>query len=362
MLQMLTLNAPAFGLDVSDLSLKIVQLKRHGRFRKAVSFGEFRIPQGVISQGEIKKKDELVSIVRESVRAVQGQSLLTNRVVVSLPEERVFLQMLQLPPMHAEEIKTAVRFQAEKYIPYSLENVYLDHQVAEPFVDNLNHRDVLVSSIPRQVADAYLEVFLEAGLTPVAFEAESLAICRALIPQEASPVPLLLLDMGETRTGLVVFAGKSPVFTSSIPISSFQMTEAIAKDMGVDFKTAEALKLRYGITGTEGESSKIASSIIPLLSEIIKHAKRYVGYYSSHATHQHLAQDRKTLQKIVLSGGGSLLKGLVKFLSEELGMSVELGNPWVNVSAQPPSNLPPLSLQESVRYATAIGLAMRAVP
>lgn len=227
-------------------------------------------------------------------------------------------------------------------------------------MNHLNHKDVLIAALPRQIADSYLDVLLKAGLTPIAFEVESLAVSRALVEKEISPAPLLLLDIGATRTGLAVFAGKSPIFTSSIPVSSHQMTEAAAKDLGVDVRTAEALKIRYGIITSRGEGENVAASLKPLLSDLVRHVKRYLEYYSSHATHQHLAPEGARLRKVLLCGGGSLLKGLPEFLGQELGLEVELGNPWTNVFPRPVADLPPLSLQESLRYTTALGLAIRA--
>ncbi len=360
MFEQLSLQVPAFGLDISDLSIKIIKLKKQGNRKALASFGEFKVPRGVIVQGEIKKPDELTAILKEAREGVQGERLTATRVVASLPEERAFLQVVQLPLLREDEIQEVIRFQAEKYIPYPLESVYLDYQLAEPLVDHLNHKDVLIAALPRQIADSYLAVLLEAGLTPVAFEVESLAVCRALVEGEISPAPLLLLDIGATRTGLAVFAGKSPIFTSSIPVSSYQLTEAIAKAFGVDVRVAEALKIRYGIATSRGEGENAAAALKPLLSDLVRHVKRYLEYYSSHATHQHLAPEGAKLSKVLLCGGGSLLKGLPEFLGQELGLEVELGNPWTNIFSRPVADLPPLSLQESLRYTTALGLAIRA--
>ncbi|MDP2664491.1 MAG: pilus assembly protein PilM, partial [bacterium] len=103
----LTLHPEAFGLDLSDLSLKVASLKKTAKGLKLESFGEFPIPEGLVSQGEIQNEEELSRLIGQAVRSLKLQ---TSFVVASLPEEKAFLQVIQLPQMKQEEIKGAVAF------------------------------------------------------------------------------------------------------------------------------------------------------------------------------------------------------------------------------------------------------------
>lgn len=341
----LTLHPEAFGLDLSDLSLKVAKLKRTAKGLKLESFGEFPIPEGLILQGEIKNEEELSRLIGEAVRSL---SLQTSFVVASLPEEKAFLQIIQLPQMKQGEIKNAVVFEAENYIPYPVDTVYLDSEFVPPLKDSLDHMDVLVAALPKAIVDSYMNCFSKAGLFPRVLEIESLATARALVPQETASSPVLLLDMGATRTGFAVFAGKSLRFTASIPVSGFGLTQALSQSLSVSPQEAEEIKRTQGM----------AEPLMPLLSDLAKEVRKYMGYYESHASHQHLAQDEKRIKKVFLAGGGANLAGLSEFLSKELEASVVQGNPWVNIFEESLKEIPPLPFDQSLKYTTSLGLAL----
>ncbi|MDO8577315.1 MAG: type IV pilus assembly protein PilM [Candidatus Wildermuthbacteria bacterium] len=341
----LTLHPEAFGLDLSDLSLKVAKLKKTTKGFKLESFGEFPIPEGLVLQGEIKNEEALSRLIGEAVHSLKLQ---TSFVAASLPEEKAFLQVIQLPQMKQEEIKGAVAFEAENYIPYPVDTVYLDSEFVPPLKNGLDHMDVLVAALPKAIVDSYVSCFTKAGLFPRVLEIESLATARALVPQETAASPILLLDMGATRTGFAVFAGKSLRFTASIPVSGFGLTQALSQSLSLSAKDAEELKKTQGI----GEP------LMPLLSDLVKEVRKYMGYYESHASHQHLAQEEKRIKKVFLTGGGANLAGLVEFLSKELETSVVQGNPWVNIFEESLKELPPLPFDQSLKYATSLGLAL----
>ncbi|MDO8633111.1 MAG: type IV pilus assembly protein PilM [Candidatus Wildermuthbacteria bacterium] len=341
----LTLHPEAFGLDLSDLSLKVASLKKTAKGLKLESFGEFPIPEGLVSQGEIQNEEELSRLIGQAVRSLKLQ---TSFVVASLPEEKAFLQVIQLPQMKQEEIKGAVAFEAENYIPYPVDTVYLDSEFVPPLKNSLDHMDVLVAALPKAIVDSYMSCFTKAGLSPRILEIESLATARALVPQETATSPVLLLDMGATRTGFAVFAGKSLRFTASIPVSGFGLTQALSQSLSLPVQEAEELK----------KTQSIGEPLMPLLSDLAKEVRKYMGYYESHASHQHLTQEEKRIKKVFLAGGGANLAGLSEFLSKELEASVVQGNPWVNIFEESLKELPPLPFDQSLKYATSLGLAL----
>lgn len=361
MLNVLTLHPFAFGLDISDLSLKIVYMKKQRRGMALGCFGEFSIPPGAVVQGEILQKDVLAETLRNAARTL-GKKLPVRHVVASLPEERAFLQVIQLPRMRETELEYAVRFEAENYIPYPLEKVCLDFQEVQPLMSSTDHKDVLLAALPKDTVEAYVSVIEQAGFMPRAFEVESLAIARALVFRDASAQPVLLVDFGATRTSFIVFSGHSVRFTASIPISSSQCTEAIAKACAVEQAKAEELKAFWGLEGRQDVmGQRVFEALIPPLSALMEQMKRHIEYYESHSSHQHLRVkgDAPSVRRVIVSGGGANIKGLNKFLARELGRDVVTGNPWVNILNPSAPKLPPLSLAESLRYTVPLGLAIR---
>jgi len=377
-MEFLNLKPEGFGLDISDLSLKIIKLKKKRKFLTLSSFLEQDIEPGIIKEGEIKDEKKLVKIIKEALPKVKGGKLKTKYVVSSLPEEKAFLQVIQLPKMPEEDLKSAVIYEAENYVPFPIEEVYLDSQIVPALYDHLDHFDVLIAALPKKIVDPYVSCLKKAGLYPQALEIESLAIARALIKKEISPFPMLLIDLGATRTSFIIFSGYSLRFTSSIPVSSQQFTESISKNLNIDLKKAEELKIKYGLNIAEKVvftkktkddqlskeitgDKKIFDAMVPPLTDLVEQIKKCLSFYQTHASHEHLPPESKSLEKIFISGGGANLKGLRDFLSVQLKLPVSLGNPWINILPEPLKEVPDLPFEESLKYTTALGLALRGI-
>ena len=363
MLEILSLKPKAFGLDISDLSLRIVNLERKRGGFKLSSFGEAKIPSGIIKNGEIKKEEDLVKIIKKAAPEVQGKPLKTKYVIASLPEEKSFLKVIQMPRLQEEELKSAIVYEAESHIPLPIEEVYLDSWVIPPLYDHLDHQDVLLVALPRTTVNPYVSCLKKAGLKPLALEIEPFSMIRALIKDGVSNFPVLILDLGATKTSLIIFSGYSLRFSFFIPISSDHFTELISKTMKVNLDKAEKLKLKYGIEtrGTK-EGGEVFEALIPALVDLIEQIKRYIDYYVTHTSHEHLPPSKNgKIKKILLSGGGANLKGLTGFLSEQLKIPVEIGNPWTNILLRKGKKVQEISFEKSLSYTSALGLALRGI-
>ena len=357
-LDLLTLKPEVFGIDISDLSLKIVKLRKKSGRLSLASFGETKIEPGIIKGGEIKDENALSEIIKKALFQVRGDRIKTRYAVASLPEERAFLQVIQMPLMEPEEIRKAVYFEAENYVPMPMEKVYLDAQIVNSASENLDHADVLIAAMPKSTVDSYASSFQKSGLKPIVFEIESQAIARSLVEDEKSTEPLLLIDIGATRASFIVFSGYSIRFTTSLLISSQKFTETIADNLKISIKEAEDLKKKYGIES--GRGRKFFNILKPDIINLAAQIKKYLGYYQSHSGHEHIPINGKVVKKIILCGGAANLRGLDDFLSRELRIQVVLGNPWSNILPSPLKEVPELTYQESLKYTTALGLALRA--
>lgn len=364
MLEFLNLKSDAFGLDISDLSIKFVKLAKKKKFLSLSAFGEAKLSPGIIEGGTIKDEKALTLAIQDALAGVHGKQISAKYVAASLPEEKAFLQVIQMPRMKIEELQKAVYFEAENYIPLPIGTVYLDFQIVPPVINHLDHTDVLIAALPKTIVDSYLSCLEKAGLKPLALEVESLAIARALVPNGISPTPVLLIDLGETRTSIIIFSGRSVRLTGSIPVSSQKLTEIISRALKINLAEAEKLKLKYGLSLTgknreEKESRKIFDALVPPLVDLKEQIKKYLDYYQFHAGHEHTSSGTRTIQQIYLCGGGANLLGLADFLSLELQIPTELGNPWINILPSPIKEVPELRYKESLKYATALGLALR---
>ena len=143
--------------------------------------------------------------------------------------------------------------------------------------------------------------------------------------------------------------------------------------MGVTLAEAERLKIKHGLeekikikigdekTNLKKERGKIFEALVPALIDLVQQIKKYLDYYQTHASHEHLPPDGKGVSKILLCGGGANLKGLPELLSLKLKIPVEIGNPWINILSEGKKEVAELSFEESLKYTTALGLALRGI-
>jgi type IV pilus assembly protein PilM len=353
MFNFLELEPESFGLDISDLSLKVAKLKKKGKGFKLASWGELEIKRGIIDQGEIKYEDALAKEIRRVVEKAKGEKISINNVVASLPERKAFMQMIKMPKMEKKELKTAVPFEAENHIPIPLESSYIDYQIIRQDASGEFH--VLVAAILRTTSDSYFSAIKKAGLNPRVLEVESASIVRSLVKNRVSGKPIVIMDFGRSSTSFIIFYNKSIVFTASAEICSDDLTKTVADSLGVEWGEAEKLKVKYGYKRTKTkESEKMADAMEPKLNDLLKEAEKYISYY------QGRGKDNK-ISKILLTGRGANLKGLAEFLYYELKIPVEIANPWVNILSKDLKEVPEMPFKESVGYTTALGLALRGI-
>lgn len=372
MFNFLSLKSNAFGLDISDYSIKVLKLRAKRQSYKLTYFDEFSLEPGIIEEGRILDEKALADTLRKMIAKAKGK-LKTKDVVASLPEEKAFVQVIQMPKMEPAQVRKAVYFEAEKYIPIPKDQVYLDFQIVKPVVDSLDHLDILISALPKDVVDPYFSVMKKAGLNPVCFEIESQAVTRAVVKDEKEDGRIFVIELGGNKTRFIVFAGHSLRFISSSMVCGRTFNEAIAREFKVPLEGARKLKERFGldkdilIRFKNGEGIKkevtggVFDALIPPLTDLIEQIEKCESFYLSHASHEHLSSDTRTIDKILLCGGGAPMKGLPAFLREHLWTKVERADPWVNIIPDPSKRTSKMNRNQALKYTTALGLALRGV-
>ncbi|MFH1308806.1 MAG: type IV pilus assembly protein PilM [Patescibacteria group bacterium] len=337
----------AFGLDISDFSIKIVKIKKRGNAFEFENYNRVSIPKGVIKEGEIIKQEILTELLKKAVKESKFGSIRTPFAVCSLPEQHAFVKVIKLPKMNKQEAREAIKWEAEANIPLSLDEVYLDWKI-------INDTDVLINAVPKVLVNKYLQAITLAGIEPVIFEIESNATARSLIEKEKDPV--LIIDLGFSRTSFIIFAKGDVRFTSSISISNEQMIKEIAKKLDIDETKAKQLKFEIGLK----ENGKIFNALIPSINKLIKKIQDCIGFYED--SNQKEPEYCGNISKIILCGGGANLYGIKEYMFERLKIPIVLGDPWINILDHKKKNkIPGIPFKESLAYSTALGLSIRGV-
>lgn len=339
-----------FGIDISDFSVKVFQLEKNGKVDKIRSFSSKRLSAGCIENGRIIDKQKASEAIKEVIKKSGPKKINTNKAICSVPESKAFLRMISLPLVNQEEAQESIKWEIEANIPLSVDEVYFDWQFLNQENDKQN---ILAVAVAKDIINDLAETLDLSGLSIYGIEMESIATARSLIPTHAKINEVyLIVDFGAERTSLIVTEGNMPYFTSSIPFSSSGVTDVVAKTLNITKEKAEKIKMSQGIEHSF-ENDSIFNFVQPLLENLAMEIEKTIDFY------QDMSKSPRDINKIIISGGGANLKGLISYLTTRLSQEIILGDPWINLNLG--KNLPIISKENSMRYATAIGLAMRKI-
>ena len=337
--------APSFGLDISDQSLKFLELVPIKNGVRMGRYGERKIPAGIIESGKIKDpkrlRDVLLALRKEvGVRFVR----------VSLPEEQVYLFRLHLEKAGMENVREGIELSLEEHIPIPAQDAIFDYDLISQDDKGL---DAQVAAIPKNVIENYLSVFRESLISVQSFELEAQAISRAVI-KKGDLETYMIVDFGQTRTGIFIVSGGVVVFTSTLDIGGMSLDDMIKKNFNITTEEADKMKRDFGLQRNVANKEifpLLLNSVSVLRDEIVKHFL----YWNTH-----LDEDGKSsppIKKIILCGGDSNLIGLTEYLSVSIKCKVEVANVWVNI-ANTGKYIPDINFNKSLTFAAALGLAL----
>lgn len=354
------------GLDISDISVRLVQFSLNSKGGYSVqAYVDKPLSKEVIRDDSVKSVQILVDSIKEALQNPQLGKFLGKQVVASIPETKSFVRVIEMPKMSEQEVKEAIKWEAEQYVPLPLNQVYLDWIIIGDLEqEHSGKMKVLLTASPKDYIDDLTSYLKQAGLRPVALEVESQATARSLVSDDANDTALIL-DINAVRSSFIIFDHGTLQFTSSMPIAGNSFSEAITKVMNITFDEAEKIKRKVGLE-KEAESGQVRKALLPVLSNLVSEIKNTIKFYEEHTG------SNVKISRLILTGGSSKLKDLPPYLVDRLknskdstehklrsipGMRVELGNPWAKIFDK--GQVLPISRLDSLSFSTAIGLALR---
>jgi type IV pilus assembly protein PilM len=333
----------SFAVDISDRSIKYGELIITPRGLCLNKYNKVKIDEGIVVSGKIEKENELVVILK---KIKEKENL--HFIRVSLPEEQMYLFTLSLPKTENKNLRDMILLQIEEHIPLKAPDSLFDFNVIKE--DNQNML-VEVVAIANVTIESYLSVFQKAGLVPISFELEAQALARAVIPKGDNST-VMIVDFGDAKTVISISSNERVFFTTTLAIGGIDLTNMISKNFSLSFKDAEKMKHEYGLdNGSKAED--IFPAILNGLSVLRDELNKQYVYWS---TRNKDTKDNK-IDRIILCGGDANLAGLSDYLGLSMKVKVENANVWVNI-LDTEIFIPEMSLEESLSYATVLGLSL----
>jgi type IV pilus assembly protein PilM len=331
------------GIDIGSKSIKIIELVRSGETWQLKSSGA--VGYAGITPDKATADSDYSALAEVLKKIITQIGVTTKDVNISLPESLAFTRLIKFPMLTDEEVASAVKWEAEQYIPIPANEAVIQYTVLEKNQEK-NSVSVLLVAAPKVVVEKYVKVIKLAGLVPVSAETELAALSRSLAPAKGVS---LLLDMGSSATDMSIVNDSNIVFTRSIPVAGDAFTRAVSQSLGIEPPQAEEYKKTYGMDPNQLEG-KVRKALDPIFRVIIDEIKKAVHFYQTD-------EGGSAPTSIIITGGASTMPGIVSFLTENLNIETVIGNPFGKVSIDPETSkqlAPYMSI-----YGTAVGLAMR---
>ena len=311
------------GLDLGSQAVKAVEITLEGPEPVITGFARVEVPPG---------SDKLEALAEVFKRG----RFSTKNVVTSVAGQSVVVRYVAMPRMSDGELKQAVRIEADRYVPFELEEVMLDcqplrrkpYRLEEVGDEQMN---VLLVACRLQLLEEQVRLVTSQGLTPTAIDVDAFALGNAWelcgLPDEVLETGeedgevqrteergLALIDVGASRTSINVLCGGETCFSREIGIGGHDMTQAVARRLGVEVFEAEAIK-RAG----DERRAEVSRAIAPVLEDLTSEITLSLDYVENH--------EGLRVEEILLSGGGALAPGAVTYIEQATARTTRTWNP-----------------------------------
>jgi len=332
------------GLDIGSSSIKVVEMSFGRTSDYAITnYGQILIPN----------HEDLVTPLNELISQMKIKA--NQAVATAISGREVIVRYISMPAAGNEDLPKAVQFEADKYIPYDLQEVILDSQRLDEEalgMSNTGEMKVLLVAAKRSLIEQRIQLLEAVKLSPMVIDVDSFALGNAfelktvLSPRaEVEGKVVALIDIGSTKTNINIMIGNTSFFTREIYLAGNEFTEEIQKRQEIPPEEAEGYKKDPGIYALEIQEA-VASVVDDLANEINLSFDYFEGQFE------------REVEEIYLSGGGSQLFCLEPDFERIFGKRINRWDPTENFETGTDVDVDALKLN-APQLAIAVGLASR---
>jgi type IV pilus assembly protein PilM len=348
------------GLDIGNSFIKVIQVHKKGGKVILDTYGEIALgPLAGLEVGQAAQlsTENLVAAINDLFKEAK---ITSQDIVIALPLTSALLTVIDMPDLGEEKLKEMIPIEARKYIPTSvsevslnwwviphIDPVYVDPDVQEQAKGSGHRVDVLLAAVHNDVIERYKNIAQQIGAKTAAFEIEVFSTIRSAVGHDTKLT--MVIDMGCLNTKVVIVEEGVVRSSHLINSGSQDISLALKESRGLSMVEAEEVKREYGLYGKQ-EDPVVAEVTRLSMERIVAEINRiYVRYEN---------EKRIPIGQILLTGGGSLLKGLPELMRTTFPQAkVDLVRSFEKVEA--PQALTPLLAEAGPEFAVALGLTLR---
>ncbi len=339
------------GLDIGSSSIKLLELAEMKGGYQLRNFGIAPLPPEGIVDGALMDSVTIVDSIRGLTNALR---IKTKDVVTSVSGHSVIVKKINIPVMTEDELEESIQWEAERYIPFDINDVNMDFQILGPTEGNEELMEIVLVAAKKDIINDYLSVIIEAGFNPVVVDIDSFAIenmFEANYPVTRDEVTALA-NIGASVTNINILKKGVSSFTRDIFTGGNSITEEIQRQLNVDFDEAEALKL--GNRMDEASQKVIQEVLRSALNSLASEIAKSLDFFRS-------TSSQEKVGKLFLSGGCAKINGIEKVIEEQAGIPVEIANPFKEIDCSKRDLDTDYLKEMEPIMAVSVGLALRRV-
>lgn len=334
------------GLDIGSHKIKLVELLSERAGKRLIAAGSIPTPPKALTSVLPADVEGVGIAVKRLIKDTGAKSRSVN---MSFPESLVFTRVIEVPALSQRELVSAIKWEAEQYVPLPLDQVNVDFTVLRDSKETgTNKMEVLLVAAPRALVEKYMTIMEAAEVSVISAETEIIATARALARTLGNLKNAMIVSLGAQTTDLAIVRLGILAYTRSISAGGEALSRALAQGLGFELMQAEEFKRTYGLEKDKLQG-KIVAAIQPIMDTIIAEIKRAISYFQEKYKGEHI-------ETVLLTGGTARLPGMVVYMAEQVGIEAQLANPWLGIAKEARfAAVEP----EGTSYTVAIGLALR---
>lgn len=345
----------AIGIDIGTSAIKVVQLKKKGSKAILETYGSLSLgPYADTEVGRVTNltSDKLATALTDALRETNTTAKVSS---FSIPSSASLLFVIELPASISEtQYRTVVPTEARKYVPVPINEVALDYWAIPKRDESFNvyggeesaKAEVLVAAIHNDVLSKYKDILKRVSTTAKFYEIETFSSIRSSLGRDIAP--LVFVDLGASKTKLSIIEMGVVRSFHMANRGMNDLTLSISKGMSIAYDQAEIKKRENGLNGPDvavGDACKLF--IDNVFSEISNNVLQFERKYN------------RAVTKVIFSGGGALIPGLMEYAVSQFQSEVIFADPFSKVEA--PAFLDDVLKVGGPEFSVAVGLALRAL-
>lgn len=342
-------NTEVVAIDIGSNSIKMIQLERDqtGRHR-LVSWGMEELASDTIVDGSVMNTGAVVDVIK-NLSAKSGK---IKNVVASIAGNSVIIKRITLQSMSMEELEEQIKWEAEQYIPFDINDVNIDVQILDGAHPDPSQMDVLLVAARRDLVNENMSLFQQSGLSPVVMDIDSFALANMFkinYPELDDRGVIALVNVGDNSVNIHILRDGISVFTRDLSVGGRNFTEELQRNLTISFEEAERLKIGDDENPITFEIEQVLADAADGLAADIRNTLDFFLSTSMDGV----------IDRILLTGGASQTPRFKEALARQSGIPVEFADPFRNIIVDEREFKADFLEEIAPQFAIAIGLAVR---